>query len=72
MYEKQTHDQMINIELGEFPGGPVVRTQRFHCRSPGSIPGQGTKTLQAVQRGQKQTNKQTKELGQNQAIKHLS
>ena len=27
----------------EFPGGPVVRTRRFHCRGPGSIPGQGTK-----------------------------
>ena len=32
----------------EFPGGPVVRTQPFHCRDPGSIPGWGTKILQAT------------------------
>ena len=31
----------------EFPGGPVVRTLRFHCWGPGSIPGWGTKILQA-------------------------
>ena len=35
----------------EFPGFPVVRTQRFH--SQGSIPGQGTVILQAAQHGQK-------------------
>ena len=35
----------------EFPGGPVVRTLRFHC--PGLMPGQGTKIPQAVQHGQK-------------------
>ena len=28
--------------LWEFPGGLVVRTQHFHCCSPGSIPGLGT------------------------------
>ena len=27
----------------EFPGGPVVRSQHFHCWGPGSIPGRGTK-----------------------------
>ena len=32
----------------EFPGGPVVRTQRFHCRSPGSIAGQGNEIPQAT------------------------
>ena len=37
----------------EFPGSPVVRTQHFHCRGPGSIPSQGTKILQAVQCGQR-------------------
>ena len=41
----------------EFPGSPVVRIQCFHCWGPGSIPGQGTKILQAAQLGQK-TNKQ--------------
>ena len=35
----------------EFPGRPVVRTPRFHCQGPGSIPGWGT--LQAVWNGQK-------------------
>ena len=33
----------------EFPGHPVVRTQCFHCHGPGSIPGQGTKIMQATQ-----------------------
>ena len=40
----------------EFPGGPVVKTQRFHCHSPDSIPGRGTKIPQAVQCGQKKKN----------------
>ena len=31
----------------EFPGGPVVRTRRFHCHGLGSIPGWGTKIPQA-------------------------
>ena len=39
--------------MREFPGGLVVRTQCFHCKGPGSIPGQGTKILQAVWTGQK-------------------
>ena len=38
---------------GEFPGGPVVRTQHFHCRGLGSIPGRGTNIPQAVQCNQK-------------------
>ena len=29
---------------GEFPGGLVVRIHCFHCYSPSSIPGLGTKT----------------------------
>ena len=28
--------------LEGFPGSPVVRTQRFYCSGPASIPGQGT------------------------------
>ena len=39
--------------MKEFPGGPVVRTPHFHCRGPGSIPGQGTKILQATRHSQK-------------------
>ena len=36
----------------EFPGDPEVkRTFRFHCWSPHSIPGQGTKILQATLHG---------------------
>ena len=34
------------LTLWEFPGGPVVRTQRFHCPRPGSTPGGGTKIPQ--------------------------
>ena len=40
----------IRPPFGEFPGGPVVRTRHFHCCS---IPGQGTKTPQAAQHGEK-------------------
>ena len=32
---------------GEFPGGPVVMTQRFHYCGLGSVPGQETKIPQA-------------------------
>ena len=28
----------------EFPGGPVVKTQCFHCVSLGSTPGQGPRS----------------------------
>ena len=38
----------------EFPGGPVVRTYAFTAVSPGSIPGTGTKILQATWLGQTQ------------------
>ena len=33
----------------EFPSGPMVRSQYFHCQHPGSVPGWGTKNLQATQ-----------------------
>ena len=36
------------VIMWEFPGGPVVRTQCFHCGDPGSIPGQGTKIPHAM------------------------
>ena len=39
--------------IGEFPGGPVVRTLSFHCHGLGSIPGQETKVLQDLQCRQK-------------------
>ena len=49
------------MNLGEFPGGPVVRTPRFHCHEPGLDPWSGNKTKipQATQRGKKQKQKQT-------------
>ena len=37
----------------EFLDGPVVRTQCFHCRDLGSIPGQGTKIPQVMWHSQK-------------------
>ena len=30
---------------GDFPGGPVAKTPRSHAGGPGSIPGQGTRSL---------------------------
>ena len=39
--------------IWEFPGSPVVSTQCFNSRGPGSIPGQGTKILKDVWHGQK-------------------
>ena len=43
--------------LWEFPGGPVVRTWRFQCPGPGSIPGQGTKIPPAAWHGQEKKKK---------------
>ena len=44
----QVIPQWNTKELWEFPGGPVVRTGRFHCCGPHSIP-DWTKTPQAIQ-----------------------
>ena len=43
----------------EFPRGPIVRTLCFHWAGDGmgSIPGQGTKILQAALRGQREKKK---------------
>ena len=43
--------------LWEFPGSPVVRTQRFHCQGSGSISGHGIEILQAAGRSQKKKEK---------------
>ena len=43
----KSEDTLETSGSGEFPEGPVVRIQLFHCHSPGSIPGWGTKLLQA-------------------------
>lgn len=34
-------DEWINKYFGDFPGGLVIRTRRFHWCGPGSIPGLG-------------------------------
>ena len=41
----------------KFPGGPVVRTQCFHCRGLSLIASRGTKILQAVQHVKKKKKK---------------
>ena len=56
--ERQTErgdiENVVSVHLKisrEFPGGPVVRTPHFHCRTVGDtglIPGQGTKIPHAV------------------------
>ena len=46
--------------VGEFLGGVVVRTWRFHCRGPGSIPGQGTERSCKSHSVAKNQNEQTK------------
>ena len=51
-YEGQASNNCAGVIIRffrEFPGGPVVRTRCFHCHGPGSIPGWGTKILQATQ-----------------------
>ena len=44
--QKSTCDVFKKRQKKGFPGGPVVRPWHFH--SPGSIPGGGTKILQAA------------------------
>ena len=41
------------ISKREFPGNPVARTHTFNARGLGSIPGRGTKILQAMWYSQK-------------------
>ena len=39
--------QQVTVErvLGDFPDGPVAKSSRSPCRGPGSMPGQGTRSL---------------------------
>ena len=41
------------VQIGDFPGSPVVKNLHFHCGGTGSIPGWGTKNPHATQCGQK-------------------
>ena len=40
--------ERLHFHFQEFPGGLVVRTWCFHCCGLGSVPGLGTKILQAL------------------------
>ena len=39
--------------VGDFPGGPMVRTLHFHCRGHGLDPWSGIKTPHALRCGKK-------------------
>ena len=43
--------------MRDLPGGPVARTQRFHCWGLGLIPVWGTKILEAVRPAKKKKKK---------------
>ena len=47
---------LITTDLWEFPGGPGLGLCTSSAGAQGSIPGQGTKILQAVQHSQKKKN----------------
>ena len=47
----------LNFQMGELPGGPVVRILYFHYQGVGSIPGWGHKILHATQLIQKKKKK---------------
>ena len=48
---------LLKVKNVGIPGGPVVRTQHFHCRGLRVIPGKGTKITQALQHGRKKKKK---------------
>ena len=56
---KTQHSQnLINKQnWWEFPGGPVVRTWRYRCWGPGSIPGQGLRSCKPWSTAKKENKK---------------
>ena len=50
---------MYELNFRDFPGSPVVRTWRFHCRRVGFD--QGTKIPKAVTKKKKKSQKITKQ-----------
>ena len=50
-------ETVIQSEVRDFPGGPVVKTLRFYWMGHRFDPWLGTKIPHATRRGQKQTNK---------------
>ena len=61
IHTMEYYSAIIKNKVLGFPGGPVVRTQCFHCGGLGSIPGWGTKILQAVQHNRNRKEKKRKE-----------
>ena len=56
-----SHGTQTLIQNGGFSGGLEVRTQCFHCRGQGSVPGMGTEIPhQATACHSQKQNKQTK------------
>ena len=47
-WKKLKKNWRYNIGLGDFPGGPVVKTSPSTTGGAGSIPGQGTKIPHAL------------------------
>ena len=67
----------VNIEVnvsfqisvfGEFPGGPLVRTLRFHCQGCASVPGWGTKIPQVCGVAKNNKNKRKTKQCQNKSV----
>ena len=60
---------MLNIiyktDLGDFPGGPVIKTPHFHCRGPGFHPWSGNQnpTYHMAQQRKKKERKKKKDWG---------
>ena len=50
--EKAKKGRVVKNPGVDVPGGLVVKTPRFHCRGPGSIPGRGSSACRAVRCGQ--------------------
>ena len=57
--------------MRDLPGGPVARTQRFHCWGLGLIPGWGTKILEAVRPAKKKKHNEMPFKPPLERLKHL-
>ena len=47
LYDLCPNGSSVKTKVGDFPGGPVVKTLPSNAEGVGSIPGQGIKTLHA-------------------------
>ena len=57
MDQREGNERHPFKEALEFPGGPVVRTLKSHCRGMHSTPFWGTKLLQGLWNGPKKKEK---------------